>query len=111
MDKLSIKNWTYNYLWISPIFAPEIWPKLLFLGLFPANFVTKEVKNETSNVENGQPQAAAENKKIVITVDEALLDATLDAVESADPSLLDDPQEMRDNEDRCSKMGTRFRKK
>lgn len=46
------------------------------------------------------------NKKIVITVDETLLDATLDAVESADPGLLDDPQEMIDNEHRCSKMGT-----
>ena len=38
-------------------------------------------------------------------MDEALLAKTLDAVESADPTLLEDAPEMLDNEDRCSKMG------
>jgi signal transducing adaptor molecule len=75
-------------------------------GLFPANFVTKEVSQAAKSEGQTKSQSKkSENRKIVISVDEALLAKTLDAVESADPTLLEDAPEMLDNEDRCSKMG------
>ena len=74
-------------------------------GLFPANFVTKEITNSKSSPRSSTKKKE-ENKKIVVKIDEAILDSTLTAVESADPSLLEDSPEMLENEERCSKMGT-----
>jgi signal transducing adaptor molecule len=68
------------------------------LGLFPANFVTKTLDVKT------EPPKKTENK-VVIKVDEALLDKTLEQVESADPSEENDSPEMLQNEEICSKMG------
>ena len=68
------------------------------LGLFPANFVTKTLDQKT------EPPKKSENK-VVIKVDEALLDKTLEQVESADPSEEKDSAEMLQNEEICSKMG------
>ena len=77
-----------------------------FSGLFPANFVTKEVSQAAKSEGQTKNQSKkSENQKIIISVDEALLAKTLDAVESADPTLLEDAPEMLDNEHRCSKMG------
>lgn len=67
-------------------------------GLFPANFVTKTLQEEP------EPPPKVDNK-VIITVDEALLDLTLEQVESADPTELHDPPEMLQNEERCGKMG------
>jgi len=51
-----------------------------------------------------EPQKKTE-KKVVIKVDEALLDKTLEQVESADPSEENDSPEMLQSEEICSKMG------
>ena len=51
-----------------------------------------------------EPPKKTENK-VVIKVDEALLDKTLEQVESADPSEENDSPEMLQNEEICSKMG------
>ena len=40
-----------------------------------------------------------------MTVDENLLDATIYAVEMVDPSVLEDPPEMLENESQCQQMG------
>ena len=55
---------------------------------------------------NGIPDdKKEEDKRVVVKVDPVLLDSTLVAVESADPTQPSDSPEMLNNENICKKMG------
>ena len=63
----------------------------------------------TKSLEEKTETPKKSDNKVVIKVDEALLDKTLEQVESADPSEEKDSPEMLQNEEVCSKMG-KFRR-
>merc|ERR1711953_90553 len=76
-------------------------------GLFPSNFV-EPVKSGSSDaaLSNEIPDdKKEEDKRVVVKVDPVLLDSTLVAVESADPTKPSDSPEMLNNENICKKMG------
>lgn len=72
-------------------------------GLFPSNFVESIEIGATSN----EPTEASLEKsdKVVVKVDEKMLDSTLYAVESVDPTQEVDDPGMLQNEQICKQMG------
>jgi len=74
-------------------------------GLFPSNFV-EAIENTTNNAGSAEPQKKDDqNERVVVKVDEKLLDSTLYAVESVDPTIEDDEPGMIKNEQICKQMG------
>merc|ERR1712168_878359 len=74
-------------------------------GLFPSNFV-EAIENSTNHAGSAEPQKKDDqNERVVVKVDEKLLDSTLYAVESVDPTIEDDEPGMIKNEQICKQMG------
>jgi len=74
-------------------------------GLFPSNFV-EAIENTTNNAGAAEPQKKDDqNERVVVKVDEKLLDSTLYAVESVDPTIEEDEPGMIKNEQICKQMG------
>ena len=81
------------------------------LGLFPSNFV-EAIENSTNHAGSAEPQKKDDqNERVVVKVDEKLLDSTLYAVESVDPTIEDDEPGMIKNEQICKQMGKSLFKK
>ena len=81
------------------------------LGLFPSNFV-EAIENSTNHAGSAEPQKKDDqNERVVVKVDEKLLDSTLYAVESVDPTIEDDEPGMIKNEQICKQMGKSLSKK
>merc|ERR1712156_495421 len=76
-------------------------------GLFPSNFV--EAIDNTNNVNGSSGDANSkkddQTERVVVKVDEKLLDSTLYAVESVDPTIEEDEPSMIKNEQICKQMG------
>jgi len=74
-------------------------------GLFPSNFV-EAIANTTNGASASEPQKRDDqSERVVVKVDEKLLDSTLYAVESVDPTIEEDEPGMIKNEQICKQMG------
>ena len=77
----------------------------MYLGLFPSNFV-EAFENTTNGAGSAEPKKKDDQtERVVVKVDEKLLDSTLYAVESVDPTIEEDEPTMIKNEQICKQMG------